>query len=325
MKSGVLGDLAACEELLPGWSRLAAPGASLIFTSAWWALAAWRHFPDLGQPRLVAAWSDAGELAGVLPLTACGDCVTWAGSPLGDEHDVHVDRRVDRLAIGRELVVAAVGELGKLRLTDARPGGTVARLGVTALGCPAPILPLTSPDRAFGELACVPGWSRGRRRGLRSRRDMLREIGTLRLERVSDPDALAAAVHTFARTRLASWADRARYDELPEIDRHQNFPSFIAEVGSELARTGRCHLDRLLLDESPVAQGLYFRTDSAYLLYMSTYEPRFARYSPSHLLLAASAEVGIGEGVTTIELGRGDEAYKFDHGAIPRHLEDVDL
>ena len=82
---------------------------------------------------------------------------------------------------------------------------------------------------------------------------------------------------------------------------------------------------RLLLEGEPVAQALYFRTARSDLLYMSTYDPAMARYSPSHLLLAEAAQCAIANGVGVIELGRGDEPYKFALGAEPRHLRDVVL
>ncbi|MGH4009705.1 MAG: GNAT family N-acetyltransferase, partial [Pseudonocardiaceae bacterium] len=61
------------------------------------------------------------------------------------------------------------------------------------------------------------------------------------------------------------------------------------------------------------------------LLYMSTYQPSAARYSPSYLLLAQAAQMAVAEGVRVLELGRGDEPYKFSLGAQSRHLRNVAL
>ncbi len=68
---------------------------------------------------------------------------------------------------------------------------------------------------------------------------------------------------------------------------------------------------------------LYFRLGSADLLYMSTFDPGFASYCPSHQLLAEAAAAAFAEGVNLIEMGRGDEPYKFDLGASRRHLRDL--
>lgn len=56
---------------------------------------------------------------------------------------------------------------------------------------------------------------------------------------------------------------------------------------------------------------------------MSTYRPDVTRYGPSHLLLAEIAAAAVAEGVRIIELGRGDEPYKFDLGAERRYLCDL--
>jgi CelD/BcsL family acetyltransferase involved in cellulose biosynthesis len=109
------------------------------------------------------------------------------------------------------------------------------------------------------------------------------------------------------------------------MDSHPNFPQFLVEVTSNLAAGERCYLTRLLFEERPIAQALYFRTEGADLLYMSTYDERFAEYSPSHLLLAATAEAAVRGGTRVIEMGRGDEPYKFAHGATRRFLQDVAL
>lgn len=143
--------------------------------------------------------------------------------------------------------------------------------------------------------------------------------------RVTDPVSLATALPAFARTRLASWDSRGRCAELPAMDRHPRFPEFLADVGCGLAADGRCLLVRLDLDGESLAQGLFFRSPGADLLYMSTYEQKVARFGPSHLLLAEAARLAVAEGVRAIELGRGDEPYKFVLGAQPRYLRDVIL
>lgn len=325
MKLVVIETVEECEGLLDEWAGLCAPGASRIFTSPWWSIGAWRHFSDLGRPLLMTARSAAGQLQAALPLTSTRDGASWAGSPLGDEHDMLLHPDVDHVGVARELVAEARRMFGSLRLTEIRAGGVLATCGSVSRGCPAPLLPLQPSNPEFGTLACIPGWSRTRRRGLRSRRAMLEELGELRFERSETPQALSDIVPSFVAARLASWTARERLAELPTVDRHAQFPAFLVEATSGLASAGLCHIDRLILNDAPIAQALYFRLATSSLLYMSTYQMELARYSPSHLLLAESASAALDEGRTVIEMGRGDEPYKFDHGAIVNYLEDVDL
>jgi CelD/BcsL family acetyltransferase involved in cellulose biosynthesis len=105
--------------LAPRWQRLPAAGASAIYTSSAWCLKAWQAFPDLGPPRLVTVM-ERGTLLGLLPLTAASDGtgLSWAGWPLGDEHDARIGpagRREearpfqDRSRVGRYVAVPADG------------------------------------------------------------------------------------------------------------------------------------------------------------------------------------------------------------------------
>ncbi|MGH3717709.1 MAG: GNAT family N-acetyltransferase [Pseudonocardiaceae bacterium] len=309
------------------WGCLHADGASDIFTSPAWCLASWRAFPDLGAPLLLTALDGAGVFLGALPLTNGPRGPTWAGSPLGDEHDVRVRRDQPALGVVSALVrsIPRVAQPGETVLTDVRPGGLLTRAAISRPGSPAPVMHLNDPDPEFGALGCFPGWSRARRRTLRSARRRLEEAGNVTVQRVADHATLAATLPAFARLRLAAWAARGRLRELPAMDRHPGFPEFLADAGSTLAVEGRCLLGRLNLDGEPLAQALFVRSSGVDLLYMSTYQPAAARYSPSHLLLAETAQMAVADGVRVIELGRGDEPYKFALGAQARHLRNVIL
>lgn len=322
-----LGSVDEAQDVAQEWGHLHAEGASDIFTSPAWCLAGWRVFPDLGAPLLLIATDSAGMLLGALPLTSGPNGPTWAASPLGDEHDIRVHRGRPEPEVVSALVrsVPHVTGGGETVLADVRPGGVLARAAGSRWGCPAPIVQLADPDEEFGALACLPGWSRKRRRTLRSARRHLERSGQLSVVRLTDPVPLAAALPVFARARVASWASRGRLAELPAMDRHPRFPEFLAEAGRGLAVERGCLLTRLDLDGESLAQALFFRSAGADLLYMSTYQPTVARYGPSHLLLAEAVRMAAAEGVSVVELGRGDEPYKFVLGAQPRYLRDVVL
>lgn len=315
------------EDLVPAWEQLPAGGASSIYTSPAWCMPAWRNFPDLGAPCVAAAMARDGTLLGVLPLTMDEGRLSWAGAPLGDEYDARVRPDGPATRLASALVHAVTRRLSAkpASLMDVRPHGVLTSVSQSSPGCPAPILPLYNPDPEFGALGCIPGWSRDRRRGLRSARRRLAQRGRLTVDRLADPRSLAAALPTFVAQRLSAWEDRERLHELPAMDRHPRFAQFLTEVGTGLGLHGRCLLSQIKLDGEPIAQNLMFRVPGADLLYMSTYRPEMARYSPSHLLLAEAAHTAIRDGIRVIEMGRGDEPYKFDLGARPRRLRDLTL
>jgi CelD/BcsL family acetyltransferase involved in cellulose biosynthesis len=310
----VTDSLADARKLAPRWRRLAVGGASAIYTSPEWCLAAWNAFPDLGPPHL-ATVMDGGTLLGLLPLTSesNGNRLTWAGSPLGDEHDARIDARCHPEEITAALLRGAAEAAGADTtpgLTDVRSATALTRVVGSRPGCPAPVLRLDEPDADFGPLACIPDWSRDRRRGLRAARRHLDEAGSVTFERITGPARLCTSLPRFVASRLAAWSHRGRLDELPGMDRHVRFPDFITEAATGLSSRGLCYLAVLSLDGDAVAQSLLFRSPGADLLYMSTYRPDMARYAPSHLLLAEIAAAAFAEGVRVIELGRGDEPYR---------------
>lgn len=322
-----IGSLAEAHAVADEWGDVSAAGASDIFTSPAWCLAGWRAFPELGPPLLLLAFDNSEALCGALPLTAGPRGPAWVASPLGDEHDLRIRPDSPIRTVGSALLgsVPRTSGGGDVSLTDVRPEGILAGLASSRGGCPAPYVRLRESDAEFGVLGCLPGWSRERRRTLRSARRRLTTVGDLSIQRITEPRALAGVLPSFSRSRLNAWELRGRLTELPAMDRHPRFPEFLAEAGSALAAQGRCLLLRLLLDGEPLAQALYFRSSQADLLYMSTYDPVMARCSPSHLLLAEAAHLAVADGVRIIELGRGDELYKFTLGAEPRHLCDVVL
>ncbi|MGH3925636.1 MAG: GNAT family N-acetyltransferase, partial [Pseudonocardiaceae bacterium] len=247
------------QDVAQEWARLHAGGASDIFTSPEWCLAGWRAFPDLGTPLLLIALDGAGVLLGALPLTNGQLGPTWAASPLGDEHDVQVRRDQPSQGVVSALLrsVASAAEAGNATLTDVRPGGLLVRAATSRRGCSAPVVHLNDPDPEFGALGCLPGWSRKRRRMLRSARRWLEGSGRITVQRLADRSSLAASLPAFARTRLTAWTARGRLAELPFMDRHPGFPEFLADAASSLAAQGRCLLGRLNRDGEPLAQALF--------------------------------------------------------------------
>lgn len=328
IRTELISDPTQISALRQAWHSTEASGPSSVFTSPEWCQAAWRLLPELGHPRLLIAHDHAEILRAVLPLSAASDELVCAGSPLGDEHDLRVCPGTHPANAARGILASLENYArteGRVRLRDLRADGVLPRAADTVPGSPAPALTLgRAPGEAGGQCASA-GVSHKRRKALANRRRALSRLGAVTVDRVGEPSRLPDAVAQFVADRLGAWGQRGRLQELPEADRHPQFAEFLATVAAALASRGRCFLTRLLLDSRVVAQALYFRTGRTDLMYMTTYEAAFARYSPSHLLLAGAAEMAKAEGICTIELGRGDERYKFDLGGESRHLREVIL
>ncbi len=70
----------------------------------------------------------------------------------------------------------------------------------------------------------------------------------------------------------------------------------------------------------PRANAFGFETDDGYFYYNSAYDADAAMASPGIVLLASLIEAQIARGAAIFDFLKGDERYKFRHGAQPRPL-----
>ena len=88
----------------------------------------------------------------------------------------------------------------------------------------------------------------------------------------------------------------------------------------DLLDTGGATIHTLVCDGIPRANAFGFETDDGYYYYNSAYDVDAAMASPGIVLLASMIEAQIARGVGTFDFLKGDERYKFRHGASPRPL-----
>ncbi len=140
----------------------------------------------------------------------------------------------------------------------------------------------------------------------RKRRRFEGELGTPVLRRFHGKEAVGsfAAMHRRASGEKGDFMD-------PSMENF--FASLQAEVGGVV--------DFLYGDApDPVAAAFGFEDENVYYLYNSAYEPSAGHVSPGIVLLAELIETTIGAGRDRFDFLKGDETYKFRHGAEPRPL-----
>ncbi len=74
---------------------------------------------------------------------------------------------------------------------------------------------------------------------------------------------------------------------------------------------------------TPVAAAFGFEDDDAYYLYNSGFDPAARSLSPGIVMLAALVDRAIRSGKKVFDFLKGDEMYKFRHGARPRPLYEI--
>ncbi|MET9087200.1 GNAT family N-acetyltransferase [Streptomyces sp. NPDC004237] len=289
-----------------------APDAPTEFSSAEWATAAWEHLPQLGDPAVLLAEDTSGWCALALTSRCDGarEQLTFAGAPLGDEHDVAHSPGADlnRLLLAlvnacerltessRHLVeLSALAENGLLiRELTRRPKRWRLQRE------PAPVIHADQVSVAAS----------GHRRRVRH----LERVGAVSFGTVEGESLTSDEVEGFVARRLRSWSERGRIDELPSVERLPGFPRFMGAAVGSLAHRGRAQLRVLEVDGVRAAESLHLGPARAPLMYMISYAARFAPYSPGRVLFERTL-LGLGDSVPRLSTGRGDELYKLAAGA----------
>jgi len=86
-------------------------------------------------------------------------------------------------------------------------------------------------------------------------------------------------------------------------------------VVSRLAPAGRCALIEIRVDGITAAADLLILDPPVAMSWVCLLEANWRRYSCGNLLLRETAKLLRAESYQLLELGRGDEPYKFEMGA----------
>ncbi|MEQ9642009.1 MAG: GNAT family N-acetyltransferase [Alphaproteobacteria bacterium] len=134
------------------------------------------------------------------------------------------------------------------------------------------------------------------RKGRRLARD-----GNARFEIARDRAALAPALAAYQRIYAASWKEPEPY------------PDFTAGLAHAAADAGALRLGLCWIDDQPAAAQLWLTQDGRATIFKLAYDERFKAASAGSLLTWHMVRAAIvDDGVTEIDYGRGDHAYKRD-------------
>ncbi len=159
-----------------------------------------------------------------------------------------------------------------------------------------------------------------RLRSLDRKRKKLSRNGKIRIDLLSDADAIAAALSTMRQFRQSRFAARG-WPDILQRDAYWKFYLDVAVQGvaSGLARTHILRLDQRLLG---VMFGLA-HGETYFFLLMGFDFSRFRNYSVGLLVLEDLAADCIARGDRLLDLTTGDEAYKYDFGTTATVLSEI--
>jgi CelD/BcsL family acetyltransferase involved in cellulose biosynthesis len=265
----------------------------------------WRHFSAGAELML------AESPSGLLPLLRADDMVAFVGdedvtdyhSPLGDA--AALGDLVGQLPSGTKLVLDSLPATAAESVTTA-----LATVGINpTLHQHEVAAVLALPDTYEDWLTGLSKKTRHEVRRKGRRFEAL--LGPSRLERVDGP----AAVATFASMHRRAFGDKGGF-MTPEME------AFFADLHAHAGAV----IDVLYgAEPQPSAAAFGFEDDTTYYLYNSAYDPDMRDASPGIVLLSSLIARAIADHQTTIDFLKGDEPYKFQHGAHPRPLYAIDI
>lgn len=309
------------EDLLVEWGELyAADDRATPFQSPAWARAWWRHWGADSQPWLLTV-RDEGRLVGLLPLCRerlFGLRVLRANADPGDYWNMLAApsaRGAAEAAVARELG-ARRREWDALILDQLLPGSTLAaamaRVGLrvshrSAVPCPG----VTLPESFEAYLGALPSH---RRTNLRRRLRTLDE-GEVQIRQPA-VDELPDALKRWQALRIRQW--EALGKRLNPIQAQPRFRNLLADVTAELIPAGQASVSEFVRNGEVVASFVNFCDDRAFYQYIGAFAPEMGRLGLGKVATADAIRSSILAGRVYYDFARGNEAYKYEYGAIDR-------
>ena len=315
LRSATLGTEADLHAAVPAWLDLwrRCPAASPFQHPAW--LAPWWTTFHPGHLRLSTVVAD-GQLVALAPLYleegALGRRLLPLGMSVSDYLDVLVDPAWPDAGPALAGEIARSADASRIDLEELPPGAGALGLpawsgwreaGVSAQSA-CPVLALG--DTLEGSIPALKARKLRMARRRADRRSWRIEAATVS----TAPDLLAALY----RLHGARWKTRGE----PGVLAHGDIRAFHAAVVPGLLADGVLCLAAVWLGET--LAGVYYgfvHAGRAYA-YLGGFDPAFAYESPGTLLMGHAIETAIAEGATEFHFLRGQEAYKYDWGAVDR-------
>jgi CelD/BcsL family acetyltransferase involved in cellulose biosynthesis len=302
------------------WRELHRRGAlPYVFLTPTWLRIWWEEFGE-GRPLLLLAAHRSQEIIGIAPLMENDGQLSLAGDPnVCDYLDFVLAQGAEEEALS-----ALLDALGQ------RPWQEVALWGLPEGSPTLELLPRLASAAGYQvhlereavapQMALPASWEeyleslpgKDRHELLRKLRRLSR-VGDHRMERLQQPDEVAAALDEFIHLHRISRPEKAHF-MTERMDR------FFRRLVMALAEEGAAQLWFLRLAGERVAGLLCFTAPGTLQLYNSGYDPAYGQLAVGLLSKALLIEEAIREGYRRFDFLRGAEPYKYDLGARDRSI-----
>ncbi|HEY0071697.1 MAG TPA: GNAT family N-acetyltransferase [Chloroflexia bacterium] len=319
------GGLQGLEE---AWSRLSGRSdASSIFTSFPWSLAWWHSFGGDKSLYVLVASDAEGQVRGIAPLMLArygpSRKLAWIGTGLGDTGDLVVDDGHAGPVI--EAMLAYLQQHRRdwdlLDLDEVPPYSHLASwledhepAGLRTIQAPrndCPFIPIPATWEEYTQTL-----QRKPRQHLESfARRVVEESGAY-FRLVTEEADVPAAVARFYALHRARWATKE--DELAPEHTEASFLPFLEETCTRAAAHGLLRLCELCVGDATISSWISFNVNGRWNGYMTGFDPEWSSKRPGKVLHGFVMRQALAEHARELDLGRGNEGYKYEMGAVDR-------
>jgi CelD/BcsL family acetyltransferase involved in cellulose biosynthesis len=142
-------------------------------------------------------------------------------------------------------------------------------------------------------------------------------VGTVALTDSGDP---LADLDAFIELHQRRWGALGLFPPTPGGEASR---TFVRRLFEEHGADGPLRLAFLSVGDRRIAAGIHFRTADGYLYYNAGVDPDARELSPGVLMIAEYVRRALVQGLGRLDFLRGDEAYKYEWGAIDEPIQRI--
>ncbi|MEA2573998.1 MAG: hypothetical protein QOH93_1296 [Chloroflexia bacterium] len=301
--------------------------AGSIFTSFPWNVAWWHAFGGDDHLYVLVASDVGGDVRGIAPLMLVRQGgvrrLEWIGTGLSDTGDFVLDESCAGPVI--EAMLAHLQQRRRdwdlLDLDEVPPYSLLAcwleshqPTGLRSVRLPRTDCPYIAVPSTWEEYTQT--LQRKPRQHLESFARRVVEESRAYFRMVTDEAEVAGGVARFYELHRARWATKD--DQLNPEHTDPRFLAFLQEACSRSAAHGFLRLAELCAGDATVSSWISFNVNGRWNGYMTGFDPKWSSKRPGKVLHGFVMRQALAEHARELDLGRGNEGYKYEMGAVDR-------
>lgn len=310
------------------WSHLLDHSqAGSIFASFPWNLAWWHAFGGDKRLYVLVASDTAGQVRGIAPLMLVRQGsvrkLEWIGTGLSDTGDFVLDESCTEPVI--EAMFAHLQQHRRdwdlLDLDEVPPYSHFA--GWFESHEPPGLRVIRLPRTDCPYIAVPSTWEEYTQTLQRKPRQHLEGFARRVVEEsgayfrlVTEEADVPGAVARFYKLHRARW--ETKDDELNPEHMGPGFLPFLQEACTRSAAHGYLRLAELCVGDATISSWITFNINGRWNGYMTGFDPKWSSKRPGKVLHGFLMRQALAEHARELDLGRGNEGYKYEMGAVDR-------